>query len=249
MASTVSPPSIKSLLELGFRNMQDRKHERWRAAHGVPAGAPDPPRTGLYISEVRKVVGDSACWRALFYDVHEAPRNPLTFEQMQNFEIGDRLEYMYDDALAVSGALEKVQVPIRVPAPVSGRLDVLLRTDRRVVEIKTATVKMWSKLPKQEHLDQTLLYIDGLRRLDTYGDVREGVLAYVAKDAPKAHEGVREYPVQWDAAHVEEILEAYHLAWIVASGDTIPPRPKGYSPNAWPCFWCSYSSQCWSTDG
>jgi CRISPR/Cas system-associated exonuclease Cas4 (RecB family) len=248
MTQAVDLPPIADLLNQGLQVLDKQRHERFLASKGLPPDAPEPPRAGLYVSEVRKVLGDSACWRELFYTVHGAPRDPLTREQRLAFAIGDRIERLYMDALAATGRLEKVQVPTPFEGhPVSGRLDALLRPgDRRVVEVKSVTVKQWHKIPKREHLDQTLMYVYGVRTLQGYADVPGGVTVYVAKDAPKGHAGVKEEPVDFDAPRMKEILESFSLAWVVASGDAIPQRPVGYTMNAWPCAYCAFKTHCWS---
>ncbi len=246
---TQMPPSppIKDLLDQGLRALDAQKHARYLAAKGLPPDAPEPPRTGLYVSEVRKVVGDSACWRDLWFSFHGAPRDQLATEQLLAFQVGDRIEQLYVDALSVTGELARIQVPTPFAGiPISGRLDVLLRRDRRVVELKSVTVKQWNKLPKQEHLDQTLIYVHGLRLLPDYADVPGGVAVYIAKDAPKGHEGVLEVPVPYDEQRARDLLDTFQFAWAAAAGDTRPQRPTGYIPNEWPCGYCAFRTHCWS---
>lgn len=239
--------TMKALLHQGLAALNEQRNQRYRAAKGLAPDAPEPKRTGLYASEVGTVIGEDACWRKVFYTVAGTQRDPLTTESMLAMAIGDRIEGLYVEALLATGEIEKIQVPIPFTGyPITGRLDVLVRRDRMPVELKSTTIKVWNHLPKQAHLDQTLMYLHGLRSLTAYADITEALTVYLAKDAPKGHEGIRAYPVQYDPARMREILETYQLAWDAANDAVLPPRPAAFKPGEWPCAYCSWKSTCWS---
>lgn len=243
MALSRTDMSLASELTRALRERRARRLAERLAAHGG-----DASRTHLYVSEVGIVRGTGACWRRLWYAVHGAPEDPLGDDSLLTLEIGDRLGWMAANLLAEAGVVEKLELPLQFGEyPLSGRLDVLVSTDRRwVVEVKTTTLKQRSHLPKPEHKAQCLLYIYALRQLPEYADVAGAILVYLFKDPAKGQPVVAEYVVDYDPQEAGAVLYDCLVAWRVANSPRLPGRPRGYAPSKWPCGYCSYRSHCWS---
>jgi CRISPR/Cas system-associated exonuclease Cas4 (RecB family) len=237
--STVLAPPIDS----AFQALLVRALEESRKRNGERK-----ERTGLYVSEVGTVIGESACHRKLWYDLHDAPRDPLTPETLMAFEVGDVVGLRVANLLAALGEVQKLELRATFDGPLSGRLDLLLAGNlKRVVEIKTIPIAQEPYLPKQEHIRQLNLYLDFVRRQPDYADY-QGTLAYVFKDARKGMPTSKPFYVEYDAGDAQTTLRAYQTAWDTARGMLIPERPTKYTQSKWPCAYCSFLTQCWKTD-
>lgn len=240
--TTQAQVSLADAFRRALRERRAKKIAERLAAKGGEAG-----RTHLYVSEVGTVRGEAACWRRLWYEVHGAPQDPLTDDALLNFEIGDRVGWMAANLLAEAGVVEKVELPLSFgDIPLSGRLDILLSRDRKVVEVKSTTLKQRSYLPKKDHLAQCLLYIHAVRQIPEYSDVSGGIVAYFCKDAAKGQPVLLEFPVEYDPAEAGKILYDFVIAWRVANRPQLPQRPRGYTPSKFPCAYCVYRTHCWS---
>lgn len=233
-----SAPSIARLLEDALATA--------RTAKIVVQGK--KPRDHLYVSEIGTVQGETACHRRLWYDFHDAPSDPLTPDTLLNFEVGDAVGWRVANLLAKGGHVEKVELPVSLAGGlVTGRTDVLLSKDLRVVEIKTATLKQRKYLPKPEHLAQCLLYIHALRQYPAYANTCNGVVLYVYKDPARGQPVSDEFPVPYDEQAALNHLRAFREAFRVATSESLPARPDGFSPSGFPCSYCAYRmSTCWS---
>ncbi len=80
---TETQPKVDEQFQDLLYDLLLRLRERREAERG-PAG----PRDVLYVSEVGTVIGESACWRKLWYDFHGAPKDSLPPETLMAFEMG-----------------------------------------------------------------------------------------------------------------------------------------------------------------
>jgi len=132
--ATIAQPRVDGqFYELLYASLtQVRKR---REAERGPSG----PREVLYVSEVGTVIGESACWRKLWYDFHGTPKDSLPPETLIAFEIGDVIGLRISNILAAGDHVQKAQYRLDFsPWPLSGRLDVLLVPKwKRVVEVKS----------------------------------------------------------------------------------------------------------------
>jgi len=208
---------------------------------------PSGPRDKLYVSEVGTIIGDSACWRKLWYVFHDAPKDSLPPESLMAFEIGDVIGLRISNILAAGDHVQKVQYRLDFsPWPVSGRLDVLLIPKwKRVVEVKSVPCAMLPYLPKQDHVAQLNLYLHGIGKEPEYVGFH-GTLLYVVKDARKGQPVCRAFEVPYDTKAALRTLNAYVRARQAATGPTEPPRPMGFTGSTYPCAYCVFQTHCWS---
>ena len=239
---TETQPKVDEQFQDLLYDLLLRLRERREAERG-----PSGPRDVLYVSEVGTVIGESACWRKLWYDFHGAPKDPLPPETLMAFEIGDVIGLRISNILAAGDHVQKVQYRLDFsPWPVSGRLDVLLIPKwKRVVEVKSIPYAMLPYLPKADHIAQLNLYLHGIRQEPEYTGF-DGTLLYVVKDARKGQPVCRAYEILYSPKNALVTLNAYMRGRQAATGPTVPPRPKGFTRSTYPCAYCVFQTYCWS---
>lgn len=233
---------VGGLLRANLVNRRERREAERAAEKDGQTG-----RTTLYASESGWVQGEDACFRHLWYEFHDAPKDRLSPDTLLNFEWGDMIELRTRNILAEEGAVEKVQLHVDFsPYPVSGRLDILLRPeDRKVVEVKSATIKQRNYLPKADHITQANLYVHQVRTMPEYAAVDGAILYYVFKDPTKGQPVDMEFEIPYAALAAESALKAFEKAYTVAGGAALPDRPPKFTPSYWRCSYCPHLKTCW----
>jgi CRISPR/Cas system-associated exonuclease Cas4 (RecB family) len=203
-------------------------------------------RAHFYASEAGDVMGPSACHRKLWYRWHGVPPEDLTPDGLLALVIGDVIGERIGELLLDHGVALKVEEPWALAdPPLTGRADAITwPTLRRVVEVKTVPARARKHLPRDEHVRQLALYYYALHERHS---LEGGTLLYVVKDATKGMPVVLTFDFLADEllAVARETREAMREAYPRLTGIDVPDRPQGYSPQEYPCSYCSYRSRCW----
>ena len=236
-------------------------------------GPPASSRGTHYASDAMK-----QCFRYFWLDWHNTPpTNP--YKDLGTFPIGLAAEDIIVDRMKVAGryVADQVRMAIpRSPIPINGRIDLIMDDTlkgrvrpswKTGVPVEIKSIKDWGErqgwtlwkkfLPKEEHVAQLTIY---LHRLIELGKIKKdyGYVWYFNKN--RANEEAV-YQIPYDPDYVERIWEWYDDLEALLFKPEIPPIPKGFKPDRYPCGWaskardkeelvgsCKYHTGCWITD-
>jgi len=244
---------FEALLEKAVFDDQARRDEEW-AEKKRQEGSDPGAREKMRASEVGYAIGDSGCGRRIWYDFHNAPREPTTMEQRINMAVSGIAANWIANVLARSDRVRKVEFTMDFdPFPVSGRLDVLCDpATKRVLEIKAVTTEQFGYLPKQEHFDQATLYTWALRhaavteRAEPEYRAYTPSLLYIARNARKGQPTHEAYAIPYSEPRALWLLNELTKVRTIAVGEKMPDRPKGFARSDYPCAYCPFKFHCWS---
>lgn len=139
----------------------------------------------------------------------------------------------------------QVRRQIRVRTPYgTGHIDLWVAPERRLVEVKSTTLKMRDRLPLAAHVDQVLMY------LHFWGRARDAQaeIAYRLKETGE----LLSFAVDYDPDRVATLLRTLGAIESAVSVEEPLPIPDGYTAFAFPCAWgtgrCPFWDHCWGAD-
>ncbi len=236
----------------------------------VLGGARGDRRTEHYASDALK-----KCFRYFFLDWRGEPEsNPR--EDLGTFPVGLAIEDIIVDRIKQAGryVVNQIRVTIpRRPIPIKGRIDLLMDDSLKrpsnpswesavPVEIKSSKDwgerqgwDLWKKFhPREEHIGQLMIYLHRLLELKKikkdYGYI------WVVNKNRAFEEAV--YQIYYDSDKMTEIFQWYDDLEKILFQPDVPPIPKGFAAEKYPCFWgskardfegpvgtCKYYDKCW----
>lgn len=224
---------------------RELSREQWRKDH--PDG-----KTAAYISDAGK------CPRAIWYSLHDYPEtNPPGTDSLVNFAVGHAVEKVLTEKFELKGIPVLREIRTEIPwgqITVTGRADFLIVMPALscIVELKTSKYRAVRKnIATQgdpDHRKQLRGYLlaGKLGLLKQHGispdDCESGVLCYVVKDATLGQQSFYAYDVPFDWDEIEATMNDLE---IVSTEPDVPPRPRGFQMDKFPCPWCSYKEGCW----
>lgn len=198
------------------------------------------------------MVGHCARQNAMYMLQYPAPKPEA--QKLNVFAMGNDVHARHQEWMGKSGVLVAVELPLNrysknpitaercADLRVSGRLDALVRLDKKlyVVELKSAKDTSFNRMvengPYESYLDQITLYM-------YLTDIFSGII-YVEN---KNDQSVHEFMVDYDTERAAALLEKIRMINEHVLSLTLPPRP--YKQVSFECRQlCDYKEWCWSND-
>ena len=186
----------------------------------------------FYISDAGK------CPRSIFFKFKSAPRKDIEANILRLFDHGDHIHQLIMNSLLSSRDIHIVASEVNIPPQelISGRADAIISDgkDLHVLDIKSINSMGFRYLnqPKEENINQIQLYL-------YYFRIKKGILLYVNKDDQQ----LKEFPVIYNQAQAQSLLEELAGLKKQIDSNTIPSRFPGY-PSNWQCKYCQFKEIC-----
>jgi len=198
------------------------------------------------------------CARALGYQYHRVPGEPLAGRAIRTFEAGDRTEARLRELATKAGIVlhdvqREVVMPIEGTAGVVGHIDGTFDGDdgaRHVLDFKSINSLGFDRVvdggTEYAYRCQMNAYMEAME-LRTWA-----LIIYENKDTQHLHED----RVEYDAAIVEEVRARFRRV-TASTAETHPERehfpiaemfrkkPTGRFVLPWQCAYCAWKKPCW----
>lgn len=194
------------------------------------------------------------CSRQIVMSILQYPSRPKTPKDLRVFDVGDSMHEDYQEYFQKMGILVARELPLNSESKnpwvssecarlrIRGRLDAIVRIDRRlyVVELKSAKESSFKRMlengPYEEYVDQLTLYMYLTR-------ITNGIILVENKNDQDPHE----FKIPYDEKRALEIVEKIVRINKFVFDLKLPPRE--HRKEDIQCkYLCDFKDICWSRD-